>query len=367
MLLKTDLSTPIDVALPDGRRYRIVFRTLDDLSVAMVEAGLRQGRCIVITDDDVGRLYAGRTLQALEAGGFKPARITVPAGEASKSLAALADVYGEALRWGVDRKTPVVALGGGVVGDLAGFAAATLLRGLPLVQVPTTLIAQVDSAIGGKTGINHDAGKNLIGAFHQPSLVLVDLATPRTLPEREWTSGLAEVVKHALIADPELLEFLESNWQAVLHREPDAIGPMIYRAAQIKVGVIVRDEREAGLRAILNFGHTFAHALERVAGYGAFTHGEAVALGLRAALYLSHRLNPDLPLERADALVRRIPIHRSTEGLQIDDLNVAMTADKKAVGGTLRFVVLDALGGASVTADVSPADVEAAWRFALGS
>ncbi len=329
----------------------------------MTEAGLRAGRCLMVTDENVAARYRDPLERALAEEGWTPEVHVIAPGEASKSPAALQAVYDAALAWGIDRETPVVALGGGVVGDLAGFAAATLLRGVPLVQIPTSLIAQVDSAIGGKTGINHAAGKNLVGAFHQPALVLADTAALQTLPEREWTGGLAEVVKHALIADPDFFAFLEANWNAILDREAGVVAPMIRCAARVKVEVVSEDEREKGRRMILNFGHTFGHAIERVAGYGAFTHGEAVALGMRAALHLSHRLHPGFDPARADGLVRMIPVPEKLGALSTDALTKAMRTDKKARAGAVRFVVLEEVGAAYVT-EAPAEDVADAWAFA---
>lgn len=359
-----NLSKPIPVTLTGGRDYNVHFSSLDDLPRLLDAAGLRAGRCLVVTDDHVAEKYLPVLEAPLTAAGWKPHVITLPPGEATKAPGPLQTIYDAALSWGIDRKTPVLALGGGVVGDLGGYAAATLLRGLPFVQLPTTLIAQVDSAIGGKTGINHAVGKNLIGAFHQPRLVCVDLSTVASLPPLEWTSGLAEVVKHALIADASLIDFLEAHWTAILAREVAVIGEMIYRAAQIKTVVVSEDEREHGRRAILNFGHTFGHAIERVAGYGQFTHGEAVALGMRAALHLSHHLHPDLPVQRAYTLVKQIPVRNRLDALPLSDLMQTMQFDKKVDAGTQRFVVLRRLGEAYVTSGVSPEAVEAAWRFA---
>ena len=353
----------IPVALRSGARYPIAFRPLQDAPEAMADVGLRPGRCLVVTDAHVGAHYLAGLDDALGRAGWTPYTLAVAPGEASKAYRALHRIYDEALAWGIDRKTPVLALGGGVVGDLAGFAAATLLRGLPLVQNPTSLIAQVDSAIGGKTGINHAAGKNLLGAFHQPRLVLADTDVLATLPEREWTSGLAEVVKHALIADPDFFAFLEDRWTSVLARDPGVVRELVPRAAQIKVDVVEGDEREAGRRAVLNFGHTFAHAIERTSGYGAFTHGEAVALGMRAALFLSERLYPALDRERLDRLVAQVPVQGDLADLSLRDLMAAMQKDKKAERGDVRFVVLKELGKADVRGGVDPADVEAAWAF----
>ncbi len=358
-------TAPIEIALDGGRSYSIHFRSLAEAPRLMAEAGLRPGRCLLVTDENVAAHYRTPLRAALERAGWTPRDVVVPPGEATKSSEHLHAIYDVALRWGIDRQTPVLALGGGVVGDLAGFAAATLLRGVPLVHLPTSLIAQVDSAIGGKTGINHATGKNLIGAFYQPALVLVDVRTTETLPRREWTSGMAEVVKHALIADPDLVRFLETNMtDLLLRRRMDAVTEMVHRAARVKAQVVAEDERERGRRAILNFGHTFGHAIEREAGYGVFTHGEAVAVGMRAALALSHRLHPSLDLERADALVRAIPIDADPSALSLAALREAMKRDKKNEGATVRFVVLDRIGHAYVTDAPDPADLRHAWAFA---
>ena len=254
---------PIPIDPGEHRNYLYYIRPFQDVPELMDTAHLRKGKCLVVTDANVGVLYGEQLTSILHANGWHPKTITIPAGESSKSYSHLHTIYDEALGWGIDRKTPVIALGGGVVGDLAGFAAATLLRGIPLIQLPTTLIAQVDSAIGGKTGINHVAGKNLLGAFYQPAFVCSDLNSVRTLPEREWTSGLAEVVKHALIADEAFLSELETNWDGILRKDMDVVPSMIHRAAAIKAEVVTEDEKEAGLRAILNFGHTFGHAIEK--------------------------------------------------------------------------------------------------------
>jgi 3-dehydroquinate synthase len=325
------------------------------------QAEVRPGRCFIVTDANVAEYYLAPLTADLTEAGWTPRAHVIDPGESSKSDAVLKALYDDALGWGIDRETPVLALGGGVVGDLAGFAAATLLRGVPIVQLPTTLIAQVDSAIGGKTGINHSTGKNLIGAFHPPHVVVADLSTLATLPEREWTSGLAEVVKHALIADPALFERLEQAWTPLLRREPDVVAEVVSRAAAIKADVVSQDEHEQGLRMILNFGHTFGHAIEREAGYGRFTHGEAVALGMRAALTASHRLHPSLPYDQLDALIARLPVPGPLE-TPVEDLIAAMQTDKKVAAGSLRLVLLRTLGEAYVTSSFSDEDLHAAWQ-----
>ncbi len=353
---------PVPVALPHGRAYAVHLRPLADAPTVLRQAGLAPGRGLVVTDETVAALYLDELRAALETDGWTVHAQAIPPGEASKSSAHLGTLYDWALGLEIDRATPLLALGGGVVGDLAGFAAATLLRGLPLVQLPTTLIAQADSAIGGKTGINHPAGKNLIGAIWQPRLVLADTGTLRTLSERDWTSGLAEVVKSALIADAAFVDWLGTRWETILDREPSVVAALVRRTAAIKAGIVAEDERETGRRALLNFGHTFGHAVEQAAGYGAFTHGEAVALGMRAALHLSQRLAPNVSFGRAEALLARLPAPPLR--LPTETLTAAMATDKKRRAGRLRFVVLDAVGRASVTDDVTPEAVAAAWEAA---
>ena len=338
-------------------RYGVTVEPLDALPARLAAAGLDAGRVLVVTDDRVQALHGARLADVLREGGWEPAVFSVAPGEASKSLSAYSALMDWALGLGPTRATPLLAFGGGVVGDLGGFAAATLLRGLPLVQAPTTTIAQVDSAIGGKTGINHAAGKNLIGAFWPPRHVLADPALLSTLPERDFASGLAEAVKHALLDGPQAIATLGDAWDAVAAREPGALARTIRLAAGIKAAVVSADEREGGARAFLNLGHTFAHAVEREAGYGTVTHGEAVAFGLRAALHLSARLlgagasggetlAPDTEARfgPARALVARLPRPVIPASVTDDALVRAMATDKKRDAGGLRFVVLDAPG-----------------------
>ncbi|MEP0548142.1 MAG: 3-dehydroquinate synthase [Rhodothermales bacterium] len=362
--MRPDSAPPVPVPLGGGRTYAIHLRPLADAPALLHEAGLRVGPCLVVTDANVAALYLRPLREAVEAAGWTVHTQILPPGEETKSAAHLTALHDWALELGLDRKTPLLALGGGVVGDLAGFAAATLLRGLPLVHLPTTLVAQADSAIGGKTGINHATGKNLIGTFWQPRFVLADPATLQTLPEREWTSGLAEVVKAALIADADFFAWLDARWEDVMAREPEAVAALVRRAAGIKAEIVAEDEREAGRRALLNFGHTFGHAIERAAGYGTFTHGEAVAVGMRAALHLSHALRPDASFDRADALVARLPVPSGLATIPTAALTTAMQTDKKRDAGQLRFVVLDEIGRARLADGVTPEAVAAAWAYA---
>ncbi|MFO8099553.1 MAG: 3-dehydroquinate synthase [Salinibacter sp.] len=357
------MATNVDLG---DRSYTVYYRSLENLPSLLRTAGLRVGRALLVSDENVASHYRSPLVRVLENDGWTVRTIVLPPGEQTKSADALHSIYDEALTWGIDRETPVLALGGGVIGDLAGFAAATLLRGLPLVQLPTSLLAQVDASVGGKTAINHDVGKNLIGSFYQPQLVCADPSVLDTLPMSEYTSGMAEVIKHALIRDVGLMAFLEDHLVPILtRRDPEAVAKTIRRAVAVKADVVSADEREAGRRKILNFGHTYAHAVESVAGYGTFTHGEAVALGMRAALYLSHRRHPDtLPRDRAVELVRALPIEPDPSALKFDALYDAMRADKKNTGDTIHFVLLDRLGHAYVTGDVSRSEARQAWTFA---
>lgn len=352
-----------------ARSYDVHFRSLRSLPALLNEAGLRRGRCLLVSDENVAAHYRTPLAETLREAGWTVNPIVLPPGESTKSAEQLHTIYDDALEWGIDRQTPILSLGGGVIGDLAGFAGATLLRGLPLVHLPTSLLAQVDAAVGGKTAINHETGKNLIGAFYQPELVCADPATLDTLPMDEYTGGMAEVVKHALIGDVDLFEFLEEHTVPVFtRRDREAVAETIERAVQVKAEVVSADERESGRRAILNFGHTYAHAIESVAGYGTFSHGEAVAVGMRAGLFLSHRRNPEqIPRDRADELIRAIPVDADPSALSFESLYEAMKADKKNEGDTIRFVLLDRLGRASVTGDVSRTEARQAWDFACSS
>jgi 3-dehydroquinate synthase len=355
------MSLPLTVRHAGGS-YDVRFGPLERIGDEARACGLG-GTALVVTDANVGPLYAQTVADALAAGGFSPHVLMVEAGEATKSARHLERVYDQALALGIDRKTTVFALGGGVVGDLAGYAAATLLRGLPLVQVPTTSISQVDSAIGGKTGINHSAGKNLIGAFWPPRLVYADPATLQTLPRREWTSGLAEAVKHALLSGSPLLDELLDDGPALLDRAPQTVARLVPLAASVKVGVVSADEREAGRRAFLNLGHTFGHALEATLGYGVLTHGEAVALGMKSALWLSEQLGGPLD-PRAHRALDLLPTPRP-DLPPLGDLLTAMRADKKSASGRIQFVLLRAVGDAYLTADVTEAAIGEAFEAAF--
>ncbi|MGB5247352.1 MAG: 3-dehydroquinate synthase [Woeseia sp.] len=272
-------------------------------------------------------------------------------GEAFKTLDAVSQILDVLANGGAGRDTTLIALGGGVVGDIAGFAAACYMRGVPFIQVPTTLLAQVDSSVGGKTGVNHPRGKNLIGAFHQPRLVLIDTETLATLPDRELSAGLAEVIKHGAIADAEFFSWLENNIDALLQRDAEALAFAIRRCCEIKAGVVAEDEREQGKRALLNFGHTFGHAIENSLGYGEWLHGEAVAAGMVMAAELS-----DLAAEqqtRLRDLIRRAGLPVEPPPVTAAELRAAMGMDKKIKGKQLRFILLRQLGEAFIDGNVA--------------
>lgn len=254
---------------------RIGSETLSGLGEMCLESGIGKNVAL-ITNPTVGALYGERAVSSLASSGFSVTSIQIDDGEQYKNLDTLAAIFEGLISGGMDRGSTIVALGGGVVGDIAGFAAATFLRGIPFVQVPTTLLAQVDSSVGGKTGINVPKGKNLVGAFYQPRLVVIDVSTLHTLPEREYLSGLAEVVKYGIVLDRELFEFIEENPEKILARDNSVLVDLIERCCRIKADVVVQDERESGLRAVLNYGHTLGHAVETLTGYKMYTHGEAV-------------------------------------------------------------------------------------------
>ena len=303
--------------------------------------------CLVVSNETVAPLYHDHLLPNLA--GKNVTAIELPDGESYKTVTTMQKVLDQLVASGANRDTTIIALGGGVVGDITGFAAACYMRGVAFIQVPTTLLAQVDSSVGGKTGVNHPGGKNLIGAFHQPQLVMIDTDTLSTLPDRELKAGLAEVIKYGAICDADFFAWLEANMPALLQRDPDALAHAIRRSCELKAEVVAEDEREAGRRAILNFGHTFGHAIEHCQGYGEWLHGEAVAAGMVMAAKLSGL--PDGDVERLATLIASTGLPVEPPSIAADDWLGAMGLDKKVEGKKLRFVLLDAIGGSHVTAD----------------
>lgn len=334
------------------RSYRIQVGNglLDRLGLECSRLGLGR-RCAVVTDDQVGPLHAARAIGSLRAAGFDPVEIAVKSGERSKRWETVAGCHDRLAAARLERRSFVVALGGGVVGDLAGFVAATYLRGVAFVQVPTTLLAQVDSSVGGKVGINLKAGKNLVGAFHQPRLVLCDLDVLGTLPEREFRAGLAEVIKYGVIADAAMFRRLERGMERIVARDPRELAWVVARSCQLKAWVVGQDETETGLRAILNFGHTVGHGLEAISAYGRWLHGEAISVGqvLASRLSVERMGMPAAEAERVRALLAKagLPVEVRLSSGQSARLAQAMQLDKKVVGGEVRFVLARRIGEAA--------------------
>jgi len=341
----------IEVLVPLTRSpYRVVVG-----SGLLAESGriltkvLTPRRCALVTDTNVAPLYAAIVQKSLEDSGFQPVLITIPAGEASKSLSQTEKICDAMIAAGLDRSSLLVALGGGVIGDLAGFAASIYYRGIPFIQIPTTIVAQVDSSIGGKTGVNASGGKNLIGAFHQPSLVIADVDALASLPPREFNEGFAEVIKHAAIRDPSMLD------------ELDDLAPLVARNVGIKATIVGEDEFETkGVRALLNFGHTIGHGIEAAAGYGELLHGEAISLGLVAACRLSVAKAglPQIQCDRILAALQKydLPL-RLASNISTESILQALRKDKKFHSGAVRFVLLRSLGDAFVSKEITEDDL----------
>jgi len=348
----------------DSRFYRIVIGSgLLDHAGELV-AKLPVGRkVLLVTNTTVGSLYAGRVTDSLARAGLEVNLAEVPDGEQYKSLSSAELLYDRAFAAGLDRRSTVVALGGGVVGDLAGFVAATYMRGVPFVQLPTTLLAQVDSSVGGKVAVNHPRGKNIIGAFYQPSLVLSDTATLSTLNSRELRSGLAEVIKYGIIGDGRFFNWLEQNMHQVLALEPEALARVIEQSCSNKARVVEQDETEQGVRALLNLGHTAGHAIEALAGFGHYTHGEAVAIGTTVAAQLGVQLGmlSREATERITGLLRQagLPTTIPAEPAAADIIT-AMYGDKKTVGGAITFVVPVDTGRAIIYPNIAEEDIRRA-------
>ena len=339
-----------DVVIGDG--------SLNDIGAELLSAGVKAGRkVLVVTNPDVAGPYAETVMSSLRGQGFSVEMLVIEAGEQQKTPATMGLIHDAAFKARLERSSLMLALGGGVVGDMTGFAAATWLRGIGVVQVPTTLLAMVDAAIGGKTGVNHPGGKNLIGAFHQPSLVLIDQATLATLPIREFRAGMAEVVKYGILGDRNLFEELESCLDP---SSPEGLGDerltsILLRSAAAKARVVAEDEREGGLRAILNYGHTFGHVVETLCGYGTWLHGEAVAIGMVAVGELAVQRGEwsRSEAERQAKLIQRIGLPTAWPDLDIERVLQTLEGDKKVLDGRLRFVMPTAIGEVVIKDDIS--------------
>lgn len=337
-------------------------------SISKAGEQLRQlalgNKLLIVTDDNVCPLYAKTVADSLAAAGFVPEVLAVLPGESSKSLTTANTVFTEAITRGLDRKSAIIALGGGVVGDLAGFVAACYLRGVPFIQVPTTLLAQVDSSVGGKTAVNHELGKNLIGAFYQPQLVIVDPQTLHTLSDRELKAGLAEVVKYGVIADSEFFGYLQDHAAALLDRDLTVLTTVIGKCCQLKASVVAQDERENSLRMILNFGHTIGHAIEAEGGYAEYNHGEGVAIGMHAAALISEQLG--LCGQNQVAALRQLltclGLPLTAPGYQPEQLLRYLVRDKKVVNGKVNWVLMTQIGQVTITSDVPEAILKAVLR-----
>lgn len=348
----------LNVAL-DDRSYPIHIGPGLLADAELITQKLAQRRVAVITNTTLAPLYLDSVAATLGSRGVDVVSIVLPDGEAHKNWETLNRIFDALLTHRCERGTTVIALGGGVIGDLAGFAAAVYLRGVPYIQIPTTLLAQVDSAVGGKTAINHPLGKNMIGAFYQPRAVIADTDTLRTLPDRELAAGIAEVIKYGLIRDPGLFEWLEQNIDRLTARDPEALAFVVERSCRNKAEIVERDEHEEGMRALLNFGHTFGHAIESGLGYGEWLHGEAVAAGMVLASRLSCRMGliAGTDLRRVTALILRAGLPVEAPTLGVARYLELMGHDKKVQGGRPRFILLKAIGEAFIADEVPATDL----------
>ncbi len=347
----------LPVHTPDGGRYDIVLgEGILDHAGELLARRVAPARAAIVTNPIVGAHWGATLSDALARAGFRPTLIEIPAGEAHKTLDTVRGLYARFVAAGLDRRSPVIALGGGVIGDLVGFAAATFLRGVPFVQAPTTLLSMVDASVGGKVGVDLPEGKNLVGAFKQPEMVLIDVLTLSSLPAVEFRAGLAEVVKHGIIAAPELFQQLEE-------RGPASLTDLVAAAVRVKIEVVEEDPYEQGRRAVLNLGHTFGHALEQVSGYS-LRHGEAVSIGMAAAAHLAEMLGRAEPglCARIGNLLAHLGLPATIEGYRAEAIYQAMSTDKKRAAGRLRFVVPEAIGRVVIVDDVAPEQAMAALR-----
>ncbi|SHH98954.1 3-dehydroquinate synthase [Ferrimonas marina] len=350
----------IDVELGQ-RSYPIIIQAglLDSGAQWLSEINTK--RLLVVTNEVVAPLYLERCVAMLASTGKTVDTLVLPDGEAHKTLTTLDGIFSRALELGLSRDCALVALGGGVIGDMVGFAAACYQRGVPFIQIPTTLLAQVDSSVGGKTAVNHPLGKNMIGAFHQPSLVLMDINTLATLPAREFAAGMAEVIKYGILWDADFFAWLESHRDDLLAQQPEALNYAIRRCCEIKAEVVAQDETEQGVRALLNLGHTFGHAIEAEQGYGNWLHGEAVATGMVQAAELAQQLDwlDAEAVDRIRALLQAFELPVSApEGMGFDQFIPHMRRDKKVLDGRLRLILPRTLGRAEVVSDVTEAQLQ---------
>ncbi len=329
-----------------------------------VLALVKPSRLVIITHPSINRLYGGKLSKGISQANIPTHVIEVPEGEKSKSLEQAEKIYDKLIEWKCDRKTVLLALGGGVIGDLTGFIAATYMRGVPFIQVPTTLLAQVDSSVGGKTAVNHPLGKNMIGVFYQPRLVVVDLETLKSLPEKEYKSGISEVVKYGVIEDARLFEYLENQFQNILSHDPKALEHIIATSCAIKARVVEKDERESHYRMVLNFGHTIGHAIESLTGYSTYTHGEAVAIGMVYAAKLSEvmdRCGEDVT-RRITGLIKNFGLPTQLPSLEAGDIIQSMHLDKKTTHQKIRFILVKDIGSIEIMDQVEESYIQEALK-----
>ena len=331
---------------------------LEQMGRQLIENGVT-GKLVIITNPIVKRLYGDALKENLAGEGFKVIILSVPDGEDQKSLETAGRLYNELTGCYAERTTPILALGGGVIGDLTGFVAATYLRGVPLIQVPTTLLAQVDSSIGGKVAVNHDQLKNIIGAFYQPRLVVTDISTLKTLPAKEFTNGLAEVIKSAVVWEEEFFTFLETNLEKIKSLDDRALEEAVFRSAKIKAEIVEKDEKELGLRSILNYGHTIGHAIETASDFKV-GHGEAVAIGMLAAARISNKLGilDKNELVRLEGIIKKAGLPTEIPNLMVEKITQAIKHDKKILMGKIRFILPKSIGDVFITDEVSPSLIE---------
>ena len=344
----------VKVNLGDESYDIIIGHNLKQQIIDFVRSRKFSRKALLITDTNIEPLYSAKIQSVLNEAGLDVKIAVIPAGEQSKSLSCAETLYTQAIEHGLDRKSPIIALGGGVVGDLAGFIAATFMRGVPFIQMPTSLLAQVDSSVGGKVAVNHALGKNLIGAFYQPQAVFMDLDMMQSLPQREIATGLGEVVKYGYIYDKDFYQYLLDHKDEILHLQSEAISHVIARSCEIKADVVSQDEKEAGLRAILNFGHTLAHAIEKETQYKKYNHGEAVAIGMVGAAKISAKLGmiDEKIVTDMEKLLELLNLPQKAQGCTAEKIYADIFHDKKTVNGTVNWVLLQDIGKVCITKDV---------------
>lgn len=360
--------TVVNVDLGQDSYDILISTEIDQRITDFMKQGKYSQKGLIISDSNVAPLYGKKVQDIMEKAGIKASLAVVPAGESSKALMSTEDIYTKCIEYGLDRKSPIIALGGGVVGDLTGFIAATYMRGVPFIQIPTSLLAQVDSSVGGKVAVNHKLGKNLIGAFYQPKAVFMDMDMLKTLPEREIYTGLGEIIKYGIIYDEKFFEFLENNVEDVLKLEKDKATRMIARSCEIKAMVVSKDEKESGLRAILNFGHTMGHAIEKNTNYTKYNHGEAVAIGMVCAARISVALGmiESSVADRIEKLIETLKLPTRAEECDLDTLYGAIFHDKKTVNGKVKWVLVDGgIGKVKIVDNVPEIVVKNAMKYCL--